>query len=130
MKRVNISKWLVAAIVLGCSPAYAERPHEYANILTKVDNQSTAQTDKALWTPASGKRIALMGCSVSSLTAQTTLAKIGSTTVIPILYTGANGNATVGGGVTPIAVGAVDEALTYTSTASVATSVVCWGYDW
>lgn len=129
MSVVNISKWLVAGILLGCPAVYAERPHEYANTLTKVDNQSAAQTDKVIWTPASGSRIAVMGCSISSLTAQTTLVKLGSTTVIPIQYTGANGNVTLGGGATPLAVGAVDETLNYTTTAGVATSVVCWGYE-
>lgn len=107
-----------------------ERPHEYANILNKNDNQSTAQTATVIWTPASGSRIALMGVSVSSLTAQTTKVLLGTTVVVPIQYTGANGNVTIGDGVTPIAVGATDETLNYTTTASVATSVMGWGYEW
>lgn len=127
----QFGKWLVAVMVLGiCVPVYAERPHEYANTLIKNDNQSTAQTAKVIWTPASGSRIAVMGCSISSLTAQTTRLYLGTTEIIPIQYTGANGNAPLGGGATPLAVGAADETLNYTTTASVATSVVCWGYEW
>lgn len=122
---------LISAVSLfACPVATAAAPHSHANTLNKVDNQSGAQTDKALWTPTSGTRIALMGCSISSLTAQTTAVKIGSTTVIPIQYTGSNGNVTISGGAVPIATGATDEALTYTTTAGVATSVVCWGYEW
>ena len=108
----------------------SDRPHEYANPLIKLDNQSTNQTAKAIWTPATGKRIALMGLSISSLTAQTTRAYMGTTEIVPIQYTGANGNVTMNGGAVPIAVGDVNETFNYTTTASVATSVVAWGYEW
>jgi hypothetical protein len=106
------------------------KPHEQANSLIKLDNQTDAQTEKVIWTPADGARIALMGLSISSLTAQTTRFYLGSTEIIPIQYTGANGNVTLKGETMPIAVGAADETLNYTTTAAVATSVVAWGYEW
>lgn len=123
-------KWFVGLMLLALWSVASADDNTYQYTTSyKNDNQSTAQSATTLWTPASGYRIVLQGCAVSSGTAQTTTFLFNTTTVIPIIYTAANGNALISAGSAPIGIGAADAVLKYTTTAAVATSVSCWGYE-
>ena len=89
------------------------------------DNSSSAETATELVAqPASGFSIYLDWVAISSLTAQTTtLHDEDDTTIVPIIYTGANSNIMLQFN-PAIRITAV-KALEYTTTAAVATSIVC-----
>ena len=126
-------RWMRAAVLLGLlaamPSAWAFEPHRSYTTTTKTLNTTDAQTDATLWTPASGKAIAIQGCDVSADATQTALLEIGSTAVHQVLYIAANGNAQVGGGYAPFYMTATDDVLTYTTSTSANTSVTCWGYE-
>ena len=128
MKRTLASFLALLSLWLAV-PAFAERPHLDYTTVTKNYNTTDAQTDAAAWTPASGKRIVLMGAVFSADATETIFFEVGSTTVIPVQYLGANVPHSIPGGGRPIWEGAVDEALTYTTTTSANTSVYLIGYE-
>lgn len=96
---------------------------------TKSGNYATAQTDTAIWTPATGKKIVLVGVVFSTDTAMNIKIEKGTTSIIPPMYMAANGGAVISGGDAPIWVGAKDEVLTITSSTSGNHSVLLYGYE-
>lgn len=134
-KKKGYPKLVIAALLLAvlfAAPGRAWADYSWptsVNILTKVDNSSSAQTDTVIWTPASGKRIVLLGFEVTSVAAQTTKFEVSDVVKIPLQYSGASIPVVVSGGARPVWVGTADQALTYTTTANTATSVMLWGYE-
>lgn len=105
------------------------RPHlDYLTVL-KTDNQAAAQTDKVVWTPASGYRIVLLGVVISTNAANNVELESSDVDVIPPIYLAANGGAVVAVGGRPIWIGAVDATLAYTSSAATNVSVALIGYE-
>ena len=96
---------------------------------SKTGNYSTAQTDTAIWTPATGKKIVLVGIVFSTDTAMNIMVENGSTSIIPPMYMAANGGAVISGGDAPIWVGDTDAVLTITSSATGNHSVLLYGYE-
>lgn len=129
MKNV-IGFGLALWISMGWSvPSYADRPHFDYTTVTKIDNQTDAQTDATLWTPTSGYRLVIQGIYLIADTTQTVFFEVGSTTKIPVQYLIAGVPSTVSLGGRPILTLAADEALTYTSTTGANTSVIVVGYE-
>lgn len=102
---------------------------EVATSKTKTGNYATAQTDTAIWTPVSGKRIVLVGVVFSTDTAMNMKVETGTTSIIPPMYMAANGGAVISGGDAPIWIGDKDATLTITSSASGNHSVLLYGYE-
>ena len=97
--------------------------------VTKTDTATIgAETDHALWTPASGKKIVLMGVKFSADTATTLLVETGTTPVIPTAQYTASGILTIEPS-TPIWQGAINEALTYTTGTASSHSILVYGYE-
>lgn len=117
-----LSVWLA-------SPAYAERPHLDYSTVTKIDNQTDAQTDTTIWTPTSGYRLVIQGIYLIADTTQTVFFEVGSTTKIPVQYLIAGVPSPIELGGRPILTLETDEALTYTSTTGANTSVIVVGYE-
>ena len=88
----------------------------------------TTETDQTVWTPASGKKIVLMGLKFNSNSATQFLVETGSTAVIPTTDCTASGIMVITSS-TPLWEGEADEALTYTTTNSSMHSVLMWGYE-
>jgi len=107
----------------------AFEPHRSYTTVTKNGNTTDAQTDTTLWDPAAGKSVALQGCAVSADATETIQVEVSDVDVIPPIYLAANTGMVVTGGYAPIYMGAVDAILTYTTTTSANTSIVCWGYE-
>jgi hypothetical protein len=101
----------------------------HATPKTVAVNYTTAQTDKAVWTPGSGKRIVLMGALFSTDTAMNIKVEKGDTLVIPPVYLANNGVAQINGGDFPVWTGAADEALSLTSSGTGNHSVLLFGYE-
>lgn len=115
-------------VLLG-GTAQADKPTSYYLTVNKNTDTTDAVTDATLWDPDAGYRFILQGCAVSADAAQTVQFEVSDVDVIPPLYLAANGNAQVGIGDAPIYVSAVDAILTYTTTTSANTTVVCWGWQ-
>lgn len=96
---------------------------------TKSANYTSAQTDTAIWTPSTGKKIVLVGIVFSTDTAMNIKIEVGTTSVIPPMYMAANGGAVISGGDAPIWVGSADEILTVTSSTTGNHSVLLYGYE-
>ena len=128
---------LLLALVFGTSLFWpssshasgAFRPTDAYQTKTKKDNQTDAQTDKTIWTPATGYRLVIQGIFVTADATQTVFFETGSTEVFPTIYVGANVPVMVGGGFSPCLILAADEPLTYTSSTGGNTSVVVYGYE-
>lgn len=86
------------------------------------------ETDRVVWTPASGQKIVLLGVKYSSDLATTLLIENGSTAIVPVTECTASGQIVVGNG-TPIWKGGADETLTYTTNAVSRHSILMWGYE-
>lgn len=99
------------------------------NHIHKTGNYSAAQSKTAIWTPASGKRIILMGAYFSSDTATTAEVESGSRDIIPPTYVGVTGGSVIGFGEYPIWIGTDDEALTFSSSATGNCSVLLVGLE-
>ena len=99
--------------------------------VAKPVNYSSAQTGTAVWTPATGKRVALYGYMFTKDTAGTSRLIVGtsSTLIVPHTYIPANGTVGVPAGSVPIWVGAVDQVVGYTSVGGGNESVLIWGYE-
>lgn len=101
----------------------------YYTTKTKTHTETTgAETDKTVWTPASGSKIVLLGVKFSSDTATSLLVESGSTAVIPTSECTASGQVVIGNGV-PIWQGSADESLTYTTGTAGSHSILMWGYE-
>ncbi len=97
--------------------------------VTKTDSAAIgAESDKTVWTPASGNKIVLLGVKFSSDTATTLLIEMSSTAVVPITECTASGQVVVGNG-TPIWQGGANETLTYTTGTSGRHSILLWGFE-
>jgi hypothetical protein len=101
----------------------------HATPKTVAANYSAAQTDKAVWTPAKGKRIVLMGVLFSTDTAMDIKLEKGDTLVIPSVYLAANSEAVIPAGDFPVWVGGKGEALSVTSSKTGNHSVLLFGYE-
>ena len=127
MKRLALllSVWLVAS-----PSAWASRwlLGDYLPV-TKNENTTDAQTDTTLWDPDAEFRFVLQGCFVSADATQTVEFEVSDVDVIPPVYLAANTSVLIGGGSAPIALGAVDAILKYTTTTSANTTVLCWGWQ-
>ena len=125
-------KVFVAVAILWGLPGIstAEEAHVLYNLVTKSATSAAIASDTVLWTPASGKRIAVMGCAVSSGGAQQTLLELNNEPVLPRIYTAADTNYQTAVGSTPLRVGATDETLTYTTSSTTTTTIVCTGYEY
>ena len=88
----------------------------------------TPETDTIVWTPASGKKIVLMGMKFNSDTATTLLVESGSSVVIPITECTASGQVVYQTS-TPIWTGADDATLTYTVGTAGRHSILLQGYE-
>lgn len=128
MKR-TLAAFLALLSLFLAAPVFAERPSADYTTVTKKYNTTDAQTDAAAWTPATGKRIILMGLSLSADATETLFFEVTTTTVIPTQYLSAGVPDVISGGGRPVWEGAVDEALTYTTSTSANTSVYLWGYE-
>ena len=91
-------------------------------------NTQTAETDTVVWTPASGRKITLLGVNFTSETATTLLVETGSTAVIPITECTASGQIVIGNG-NPIWRGSANETLTYTTGSAGRHSILMYGYE-
>lgn len=122
------------ALVLGAASASAERPDIWGT-KTKTATATSAQTDTALWTPASGKRVALQGCVISATKAMQVELEVSDVDVVPPIYFDSYGRLTIGGDSTLLYVGDPDAVLTYSTTNSGhsgshgSVSIACWGYE-
>lgn len=113
------------ALLLGMSvmPSVGAAP-EYDR-KTKVATFSTVASDGVLWTPATGYRVYVESCAVSSVDAQRTNLEINNVLILPPIYTAADVPEQFLVGAT----GATDETVTYTTTAVTSTTIVCNGYE-
>ena len=96
--------------------------------ITKTANYSAAQTDAIVWTPATGKKIILMGVLLSTDTEMTIEVESSNTDIIPPCYFAATGGAVVSGG-SPLWKGAANATLTITSSEAGNHSIMLWGYE-
>lgn len=123
-------KLVVAVVLLWTPMVSAEVPTRFVTPISKVATSSSVATDTALWTPASGHSIAVMGCAVSSGAAQQTRLEFSNVLILPPIYTAADANYQTQSGAFPIAVGAADVALAYSTTSTTTTTITCWGYEY
>lgn len=97
--------------------------------ITKTDTAVTgAETDEVVWTPASGKKIVLMGVKFNSDTATSLLVESSTTAVIPTTECTASGQIVINSSV-PIWKGTDDATLTYTTGTSGRHSILLYGYE-
>lgn len=89
----------------------------------------SAETDKTVWTPASGKSIVLVGISYWADVVSNFYVETGSTTVVSTMGIGTASATIVIGNGTPIWKGSADEALTYTTSTASKHSITMWGYE-
>ena len=115
----------VVGLLLGMSmmPSVSAAP-EYDR-KTKVATVSAVTSDGVLWTPATGSRVYVQQCAVSSVGPQLTILEINNVRILPPIYTSAD----VAEQFFVDATGATDETVTYTLTSSTSTTVVCNGYE-
>jgi len=92
-------------------------------------NLSGVNTDTVLWTPASGKKIVLMGVSYWADAISRFYVKSGSTMVIPTSGNDIASGIVVISGAYPIWKGAADATLTYTTPISNEHTILLWGYE-
>lgn len=121
--------WVTLLGVLLGTPAWADRPTDWYTPVTKSDNTTDAQTDKALWTPASGARSVVDGCTVSADATQTIELEVSNADVFPAIYLAANSSVSIGYGSSPLYQSATNGVLAYTTTTSANTTIVCSGYE-
>lgn len=127
-----MSRWrkvcvgLVVGLAWLAPPLSAEIPHQEYDLQSKVATITAVTTDGVLWTPATGKRVYVMGCAVSSGGAQKTTLEISDTMIAPPIYTAAD----VTEEIFLHATGTADQTVTYTTTSSTTTTIICTGYEW
>lgn len=127
-----MSKWRNVVLGLGIGlvglapPLSAELPHQEYTLQSKVATVSAVTTDGVLWTPATGYRVYVLGCAVSSGGAQQTLLEINNTAIYPTIYTAADTIEEV----FLTATGTADQTVTYTTSSSTTTTIICTGYEW
>ena len=129
-RRVAFALLLLAMV--GTPRVYAEKPTIWGNTKTKTATASGAAADTVLWTPASGFRIILMGCVISSEAAALVELESSDVDVVPPIQGGSQGASTIGFGTFPLWVGAADATLTFTISevqSGKRTSIVCSGYE-
>lgn len=132
-------RWTLLAaacgVLLAAGDVRAERPTDLWDTITKTATSTSAQTDTTLWTPPSGKRIALQGCLISATRATEVQFEVSDVDVIPPVYMESYGTVLVGGDQTLLYRSAKDAVLTYTTTNTAhspsygSVSVMCWGYE-
>lgn len=130
-----MTRWLVLSLLclVGASVCSAENPTIWGKPVTKtatVTGNGTADT--ALWTPATGNRIVLMGCIISTSAAYKVELEVANVDVIPPMGFQSGGPVSIGFGTFPLWMGTADATLDYTVTnagATASTSMVCSGYE-
>jgi hypothetical protein len=100
----------------------------YYTPITKTGNYSAAQTDTAVWTPAAGKRVHLLGVVLSTNDANDIQVECANVDVVPPMYFAAHGGAVISGD-GELWHGPTNGALTITSTSAVEHSIMMWGYE-
>lgn len=95
--------------------------------ISKHDKQTTAQTDKALWTPSSGKKFVITDIIISVDTAMTVTLKDGGEEKFEF-YLAANGGVVINLK-TPYKSTAADNVLTYSSSAAGTVSITVLGWE-
>ena len=111
------------------------RPHELWTTQTKTATATSNRTDTAIWTPASGKRIALQGVAISAGAAGVVEIESSDTDVIPLISLESGGLKVIAGNAAPLWTGGVDATLAYTNTGGFAgssqpLSILLWGYEY
>jgi len=120
-------------LLIGASTRVYQEGYTFTT-LTKTDTNAddaytaTTETDTVVWTPASGKKIYLMGMKFNSDTATTLLVESGSTAVVPFTECTASGQVVIQSSV-PIWVGDADATLTYTTGTKGRHSIMMWGFE-
>lgn len=131
MRRRKAAAWLMA-IGLVVPSAWAELPHREYTTQTKTATTSpdgTTETDVALWTPASGKRFVLQGCTISANNAGTVELEVSDVDVVPPIHFQTAGARVLSHGGAPIYVSAKDAVLRYTTSVDGEFSLLCTGYE-
>lgn len=123
--------WVIVGVLAWLSPPLGaeELPHEKYTVQTKSATSTSIVSDTVLWTPASGERIVVMGCAVSSGGAQQTLLEISDAPILPMIYTAADTVFQAAPSEFPLKVGSADQTVTYTTTSPTTTTIVCTGYE-
>ncbi len=88
-----------------------------------------AETDRTVWTPASGNKIVLNGVMFWADTKTQAFVEQGTNKVIPNFSMDTASGITVIGNGTPIWKGGLDETLTYTTETASSHSILLWGYE-
>lgn len=129
--------WALLAVGLAwAAPARADdlRPTDLWTTQTKTDTTTTNKTDSVIWTPASGKKIALQGAMISCGGAGKVEIESADVDVLPPIVCESSGFKTVTGGVAPLWMGGTDATLTYTnsggSAGTQALAILLWGYEY
>lgn len=127
-----MSRWvlLLSLIVLfsGTSEA-ARKPHEAVTTVRASESVgATQQTDNVLLTPASGRRLVLMGCT--ACTGSGVDVELEESDADVFFLESLNGCTTVGNGTTPVYVSSTtDDTFDWSTGGAVTASINCWGYD-
>ena len=122
--------WLLGVLwLLGLSTAEAARPHERITIVQTSENVgATAQTDNVLMTPATGRRLVLMGGTVC--TGGAVDVELEESDVDVFFLESLNGCTGIGTGTIPVYVSSTtDDTFDWSTGAATTTSINCWGYD-
>jgi len=124
--------WLLGLLwCLALAPsAWAARVEREYTTLTKTATATSNQTDVAIWTPASGKGIALQGCLFSAAEAGNIELEVADVDVLPPIAMPSGGLESASAGEALLYQGAVDAVLRWTTTINGPHAVMCWGYEW
>lgn len=129
-------KALVLCLLLWAVSASADLlPTQQYTTVVETATATSSQTDASLWTPASGMRLVIQGCVVSSTQAVQVELEVSDVDVVPPIYLESYGSVVIGGGMAPVYTSSANAVLTY-STTNVAhspthgsVSVMCYGYE-
>lgn len=133
------SPWIVLAVAwMALLPAIGwadARPTDLWSTKTKTASTTSSSTDTVIWTPASGKKIALQGIAISAGGAGKVEIESDNVDVIPVITLDSGGFKVISGGETPLWTGDADATLTYTNTggfsgSSQSLSILLWGYEY
>ena len=134
-------RWWYVALALAClwftpgeGAAQSSRPTDLWTPQTKTASVTSNQTDTVIWTPASGKRIALQGVVVSAGGAGRVEIESSDVDVVPPITLDSGGFKSFDAGGVVIWSGAVDATLAYTNTGGYEgtqpLSILVWGYEY
>ena len=119
----------LVALALLIPGASADISPDLYDTLTKTATTTTTVTESVFWTPATGFRIILQGCALSTDAANRISVLSASAHVIPPQEFQSYGSVVIEGGGTAIWAGTTNATLTWTTTTKTAASIMCWGYE-